>query len=132
MFRCAAAAMAVLLAACAPVGPTLVVEVTNRSDHDVVVGYSFESFARNGTGEALSTSCRREALWFDPIGGHYVISVDGKRITTGALSDQLDPAGFLVLRVWIHENGGVEVGGTLDSLEQAPQTNFALNACGAD
>jgi hypothetical protein len=132
--------MALLLAACGlrevvppegPLGPTLVVEVTNRSDHDVAVGYSFESPGTSGEGQALSSSCRREALRFGPMGGQYVISVDEKRITTGDLSDRLDPNGFLVLRVWIHENGGVEVGGSLDSLEQAPQTDFALNGCGA-
>jgi hypothetical protein len=134
--RVAAAVMAVLITACGELqvpelsGPTLVVEVTNRSDRDVAVGYTFATTVISASGEASSRACRREALRFGMVAGQYVITVDGKRVTTGAIGPKLpEDSEFLVIRLRIHENGGVEVNGP-DVLPQAPVTNAAIVSCG--
>ena len=108
-------------------GPTLVVEVTNRSDHDVAVGYAYEAFGTSGTGEALSSACRREALRFEPISGQYEILVDGENVTDGMVATR--PGGFFIVTLTIHENGGVEVAGPAER-DQAPETNVTIPSCG--
>jgi hypothetical protein len=134
--RVAAAVMAALLTACGELqvpelsGPTLVVEVTNRSDRDVAVGYTFATTVISGSGETSSSACRREALRFGMVAGQYVITVDGKRVTTGGIGAELpEDSEFLVIRLKIHENGGVEVTGP-GLLPQAPVTNAEIVSCG--
>jgi hypothetical protein len=107
-------------------GPTLVVDVANRSDRDVAVGYEYEAFGTSGLGEALSTACRREALQFEPISGQYKIFVDGDAVTNGMVATL--PGEFLVLTLRIHENGGIEVAEPV-TRAQAPETNVTIASC---
>ena len=139
MLRAAVAGMAALLAACGPggelqapelSGPALVIEVRNRSDRDVVVGYAFATDILSGGGELRSAACRREALRFGIVAGRYEVLVDGKRVTGGAVGPDLpENCDFLVMRLEIHPNGGVEVF-VPDLKAQAPETSMAIPRCG--
>jgi hypothetical protein len=131
--------LAGLLAACGPggdleapelSGPVLVVEVTNRSERDVLVGYAFASNILNGSGELRSPACRREALRLGMVAGQYEVRVDGKRVTGGDIGPDLpENRDFLVMRLEIHPNGGAEIF-VPDLKEQAPQTSVAISRCG--
>ena len=138
MRRAVVAALPVLLAACvfggrveapAPAGPTLVLDVTNRTADDVAVGYEFEAPGTGGTGEALATACRRDATPLSTVVGSYHVTVDGKTVWEDAVPPGAGPDRFLVIGVRIGSDGEVEVAPPV-ILAAQPNRGIAIPDCG--
>lgn len=112
-----AVAGCVLLASCVGGGaplveveaPELVLDVTNATADEAVVGWTFDSEGHSGNGESLVSSCRRETLPVSSISGDYAISVDGKSVFEGAVPPRASADSFFVVRVTIGPDGDVEV-----------------------
>ena len=138
MRRAVVAALPVVLAACAfggrveapaPAGPTLVLDITNRSADDVAVGFEFESPGTGGTGEVLATACRRDATPLSTIVGTYHVTVDGKTVWEDAVPPGAGPDRFLVIGVRIGSDGEVEVAPPV-ILAAQPNRGIAIPDCG--
>jgi hypothetical protein len=126
----------ILLAGCAPVGPpvqgvegpTLVVDVTNTSAEEAVLGWEFESEGMGGGGETLIASCRRVMMPLSPIAGEYQMSVDGKVVFEDVVPQRASSETFLVVPVRIGPDGDVEVMAPGVAL-RAPEVSAAV-PCG--
>jgi hypothetical protein len=138
MRRAFVAALPVVLAACAfggrveapvPAGPTLVLDVTNRTADDVAVGYEFEAPGTGGTGEAIATACRRDATMLSSVVGTYHVTVDGKTVWEDAVPPGAGRERFLVIRVQIGSDGEVEVAPPV-ILAAQPNVGVAIPDCG--
>ena len=113
-----------------PEGPTLVLDVTNESDRDVVVGYDFESAAMSGTGESFFPACRREATPHSTISGDYRVVVDGEVVLEDSVPPRASADTFLVVRMRIAPDGEVEV--VAPGVMQEPlEAHTAIPGCGA-
>ena len=137
MRRVVVAALPVVLAACAfggrveapaPGGPTLVLDITNRTADDVAVGYEFEAPGTGGTGEVLATACRRDATPLSTIVGTYHVTVNGKTVWEDAVAPGAAAEGFLVIRVRIGPDGEVEVAPPV-ILAAQPRLGVAIPDC---
>ena len=105
-------------------------DVTNRSDSDVAVGYEFESPGNGGSGGALATACRRDAAPYSTIFGSYRITVAGKTGPGGAPSRaNAGSDRFLVIRVRVGPDGEVEVAPPV-ILAAQPNLSVAIPGCG--
>ncbi len=138
MRRLAVAVGSVLLAGCAPTvpavapdlpAPMLVVDVTNASVDEVVLGFEFEAQGTSGGGESLLAPCRRDAMPLASISGDYSISVDGETVFEGAVPQRASSETFLVVRLRIGPDGEVEVTAPGVAL-QPPRVSTALPGCG--
>jgi hypothetical protein len=138
MRRLAVAAVSLLLAGCAPTGPVvapdlsgpmLVVDVTNASADEPVLGWEFEAEGTSGGGESLVAPCRRDAIALSSIIGDYQISVDGETVFEGSVPQRASSETFLVVGLRIGPDGEVEV--TAPGLAlQPPRASTALPGCG--
>ena len=115
MRRLAVAASAMLLVGCVsgqtvqpPEGPMLVVDVTNASAAEATLDYEFESEGTSGAGEARLPACRRESLPLSSIRGSYQMRVEGATIADGVVPAAAGRQEFLVIRLLIGPDGGLE------------------------
>ena len=138
MRRIVVAALSVVLTACAlagrseapdPSGPTLGLDITNASDRDVVVGYEFGAPGSGGSGEVFQTACRRDAARFQTIVGSYHVTVEGKTVWEDTVLANAGSDEFLVIRVRIGPDGGVEVAPPV-ILAAQPNVGVAIPGCG--
>jgi hypothetical protein len=140
MRRLAFAAAALLLTGCAPVGPTvvtepveapdLVLDVTNATPQEVVIGWEFEADGHSGSGEALIAACRRESMVPSVINGGYTISVNGETVAEGTVPERAGAETFLVVRVRIGPDGDVDVDPPGVALQPPPAVGANLPGCG--
>jgi hypothetical protein len=112
-----------------PAGPTLVFDVTNESDAELVLGFEFEADLWSGGGEALVSACRRETFPQSSIGGAYRVTVDGAQVAEGTVpAGAVDDAWFL-FRVRIDPNGDAEAAPPVLVMEP-PTASVAIADCG--
>jgi hypothetical protein len=136
MRRLTVAASSLILAGCVtaqttqpPQGPTLVIDVTNASDREVVVATEFDSPGSSGNGESLAAACRREATPVFPVTGDYRVSVDGEAVADGVVQASDGTGRFLVIRVFVGPDGDVEAAAPV-ILASAPDVSSAIPGCG--
>jgi hypothetical protein len=135
MRRLTVAASSLILAGCVtgqttqPQGPTLVIDVTNASDREVVVASEFDSPGSSGNGESLAAACRREATPVFPVTGDYRVSVDGEAVADGVVQASDGTGRFLVIRVFVGPDGDVEAAAPV-ILASAPDVSSAIPGCG--
>ena len=137
MRRLTVAASSLIVAGCVtgqtiqpPQGPTLVIDVTNASDREVVVASEFDSPGSSGNGESLAAACRREATPVFPVTGDYRVSVDGEAVVDGVVQAADGTGRFLVIRVFIGPDGVVEAAAPV-ILALAPDVSAAIPGCGS-
>ena len=136
MRRLTVAASSLILAGCVtaqttqpPQGPTLVIDVTNASDREVVVASEFDSPGASGVGESLAAACRREATPVFPVTGDHRVSVDGEAVADGLVQASDGTGRFLVIRVFVGPDGVVEAAAPV-ILAPAPNVSAAIPGCG--
>ena len=139
MRRPAFAIVGLVLTGCAPVGPTvvgdavdapqLVLDVTNATTEEVVVGWTFAAEGHSGNGEALVAACRRESLAPSVVSGDYAISVDGETITEDAVPERASNETFLVVRIRIAADGEVEADPPGVAVQPPPEVGQNLPGC---
>jgi hypothetical protein len=138
MLRPAFVGVSLLLAACAMSGPVaapelpapmLVVDVTNASADEAVLGWEFDGEGTSGGGESLVAPCRRDAMPLSSISGDYSITVDGESVFEGAVPQRAGSETFLVVGLRIGPDGEVEVTAPGVAL-QPPRVSTALPGCG--
>lgn len=138
MRRLAVAASSLLLTACMPgqmqpaerPGPTLVVELTNATDRDVVVGQEFESPGMSGSGESFVPACRRETLLLSEIRGEYQVRVDGEPVFEGAVPAGADSETYVLIRASIGPDAEVGAAEPI-VVTEAPDVSSDVPGCGA-
>ena len=92
-------------------GPVLVAEVVNRSDQEREFSYEFETADRSstGSGEGLIPACTAMVESWAEITGSYVLRLDGEVLVEDRLAPGHGDEAFLVVRVHVAEDGGLEV-----------------------
>jgi hypothetical protein len=88
-----------------PVGPTLIIDATNRSDAERSIGYEFEAGGTSGGGEGTLLACERSVLPFGEIASSFSVMVDGHPVMEETLPPGIPPDRFVVVRVTIAEDG---------------------------
>jgi hypothetical protein len=129
-----------VLAGCAPVGPTvvgdavdapeLVLDVTNATTEEVVVGWEFAAEGHSGNGEALVAACRRESMAPSVVSGVYTISVDGEPIMEDRVPERASAETFLVVRIRIAADGEVQVDPPGVAVQPPPDVSGKMPGCG--
>ena len=138
MRRLAVGASSLLLTACIPgqvqpaerPGPTLVVEMTNATDRDVVVGHEYESPGQSGSGESFASACRRETLLLSEIRGDYQVTVDGEPAFEGSVPDGADSETYVLIRVTIGPDAEVGAAEPI-VVTEVPDVSADVPGCGA-
>lgn len=92
-----------------PIGPELVIDVVNRSNREVRIGYEFEAPNSAGGGEGLMPPCERMMSPFGGVGGRFEILVDGDVVMAEVMPPGMPADGFVLVRVTIEPDGEVEV-----------------------
>ena len=90
------------------IGPTLVLEVANRSSRVVTIGYDFESDRAAGSGEGSAGACEWSAMPYGEVGGDYRLLVDGVPVHEGNVPRGLPAGAFYVLGIRIGPDGELE------------------------
>ena len=137
MRRLAVVAGALLLGACVPgqaqpaerPGPTLVVDMTNATDRDVVVGHAYESPGESGTGEQFMPACRHETLLLSEIRGEYQVSVDGKPVFEGSVPAGADSETYVLIRMTIGPDAEVAAAEPI-VVAEVPDVSADVPGCG--
>ena len=112
------------------VGPELVIDVVNRSDRELVIGYEFETPNASGGGEGTMPPCERMEMLFGSVAGDYEILLDRERVLEGAVPDAMPDDGFLIVRLTIDADGDVDVIGPRWTRIPPELRNQALPECG--
>ena len=139
--RVAIAAIAVLLlAGCWPVGvergpagrigPTLVVEVTNRSARELPASYEFSASASSGGGEGLVNSCEHLSQVWGDVAGTFTISIDGKPVLDAEVAPGTPLEGYLVVRIEVDPDGEAQAIGPPRWTRQPPDPDAQRVPCG--
>lgn len=116
-------AIAFVLAACMPVvapvmddgppqRPQLAIQVTNASDQEMAIGYEFEAFQSGGGGEGTVAPCELITLPFGPVGGSFIILVEGEVVFEDRVREAIPADAWVFVRVRISPDGEGEVFGT--------------------
>ena len=84
-------------------------DVVNRSDREVTIGYEFEAPSSAGGGEGLMPPCERMMSVFGSVAGRFEILVDGEVVLAEEMPPGMPHDGFVVIRVTIEPDGEVEV-----------------------
>ena len=136
MRHAAAAAILLILSACvpapatngAPIGPSLLIDVSNASNRQLEVGYEFEAGQNSGSGAGLIGPCSRQPMQAGQIGGAYVILVDGKSVLEATVPLSAPADAFMVVNVSVGPDGEVEV--SPGGFVQAPRVDTEPIPCG--
>lgn len=137
MRRLSVAVGSLLLAGCMPApaapapvaGPTLVIDVTNGSSEEVILGFEWESVGAGGSGETFVAPCRREAAPFSTVSGEYRVLVDGEEVAGGSVPDEAGADAFFVIRVRVGPDGEAEAAPPVVVLREPPYVSAAI-PCG--
>ena len=117
--RAVAIVATAILAACMPQvvtepelpqgGPTLVLDVTNRTGESRHVEVAYEAERESGV-RGGEFPCGRSQVEFGAVSGSYAIRVDGKEVASGRVPDGLAPAAHVVFRIQIDDDGTDVIG----------------------
>jgi len=134
------AVVGLLLAGCWPVGvergpagrigPTLLVEVTNRSARELPASYEFTAAASMGGGESLVASCERLTQVWGDVAGTFAISIDGKPVLDAEVAPGTPLEGYLVVRIEVGPDGEASVIGAPRWTRLAPDPGAQPVPCG--
>jgi hypothetical protein len=113
-----------------PTGPTLVVDITNRSDAERTLGYEFNAGNTSGGGEGTLLACERTVMPFGAIGGRYTVVVDGQPVTEGTLPPNLPADRFVVVRVTIAADGTATAAEPILVAREPPLESERIADCG--
>lgn len=136
----AASAALVALTACVPtavtvepgqpVGPTLVIDVTNGSDAERSIGYEFEMGSMSGGGEGMLLACERTVLPFGEIGSSFSVLVDGHSVMEETLPPGIPADRFVVVRVTIAADGTATAVAPVLAARMPPIQTQQIPGCG--
>lgn len=115
MTRAGALALGLLLAAClpvgveqapgAPIGPVLVLDVTNISDRELEVVYEFDSLSSDGSGGGSFGACVRSISLWGEVAGTYSILVEREPLVEADVPPGMPADGYLVVALSIDPDG---------------------------
>lgn len=112
------------------IGPTLVLQLTNRSENALAVGYAFEGNNASGGGEGSIEPCQAVAMGFGEVAGHYRVLVGGEAVGEGDVPPGFGRFVFLIVDVSIDADGTVETRPHRISRVQPPMMPRAVARCG--
>jgi hypothetical protein len=112
------------------VGPTLVLQVTNRSPAMLTVGYEFEGGNVSGGGEGSIEPCQSIAMPFGDVAGHYRVLVNGETVGEGDTPPGFGRFVFLIVDVSIDADGNVETRPHRISRVEPPMMPRPIADCG--
>lgn len=90
-------------------GPTLTLEVTNRTDETHLVEYEYEGVGMAGGGGG-EVPCGRSVITFGQVSGSYAVTVDGEQVAAGEVPRGVDRRLFIVFRITIDEGETTALG----------------------
>lgn len=94
-----------------PVGPQLVMELTNRSDRDLTFSYEFDQpQTMSGSGEGSMPACTTAVQLWGEIAGRYELMIDGVSAVQGSLPPGAGAGSYLFVRLRVDPDGEVVVG----------------------
>lgn len=112
------------------VGPTLVLQVTNRSATRIEVGYRFGVEASSGEGAGAVGGCERVHLLFGDVAGTVEVLVDGEVIDEAVVQAGVRTGTYIVLLVDIAVDGTPDVTGRRLVAEAPELQQLAIPGCG--
>ncbi len=89
------------------IGPTIILQVTNRSSNALTMGYEFEGHNASGAGEGPIEACQALAMPFGEVSGHYRILVEGEAVREGDAPPGFGRFVFLIVDISIDPGGEV-------------------------
>jgi hypothetical protein len=113
-----------------PIGPTLVIDITNRSDAERTIGYEFDMGSMSGGGEGTLLACERSVMPFGEIGSNFTILVDSEPVIEETLPPGIPPDRFVVVKVTVAEDGTATAAAPVLAARMPPVQSAPIPGCG--
>lgn len=112
-------------------GPSLVVDLVNASEDEIVVSYEFQSVNAGGGGEGSIPACERMVMEFGDVAGTYDVTVAGTTVIDAQVPPGMPANGYLLARVQVDRDGTASADGPPRWVAAAPaMVNAPLANCG--